>query len=74
MSVDDIMSIVNRWQDAPKTIHLGIVVIDLGRQEKEGGEGERKGKSRYERIGVEIYLFECGRIGDGFEYKTRKRS
>ena len=67
MSVDGEMGIVNRGQDAPASIHLTIVLIDLRDYEKQWREEQGEGKGGYEGVRGKVNISKFGRIVVGLD-------
>lgn len=41
------MCIVDSWKDAPKSVHLRVVLVDFGHDEKERSEEQRERAGGY---------------------------
>lgn len=56
MSPGCIVRDIKRWQQTPASINLRVIFIDLGDDEKDGGNTKGKSTGGNQRIGTKIEL------------------
>jgi hypothetical protein len=54
MGVDCEMGIVNGWKNAPASVHLRIILVDLRDYQEHWRKEKRERKARYERVRSEV--------------------
>ena len=55
------VSNVHRRQQAPATVDLRVVAVDLRHHEEDEAQGQRDGKPRHQRVGVDVQLTQAAR-------------
>ena len=60
MSPDHVMRVIQRGQNRPAPIHLGVIAVELRDEEEERREGEGEAESGDERVRGEVDLGERG--------------
>lgn len=56
MSIRDIMQVVKGRQQAPNTVNLRVIPIDLRDDKDDRDESERECESRNQRVGAQVKL------------------
>jgi len=59
--------IIHTWQDAPYSVNLGVVLVDLGDEEEHRREGKRNCKGHNQRIRGDVEEFQVVETGGMLE-------
>lgn len=70
-SPDGDMNNVEVGQNAPHSVDLGVVSIDLRDNEKDETKGDGGAEARYEWVGIDVELQESAGIPSGLEQPLR---
>ena len=67
MCIDGEVGVVQRREETPAPIDLGVILVDLGDDQKDRSQEQRQRESGDERIGRDIEDFEFLQIRDGLK-------
>lgn len=68
-----VMDIVDRGQDTPQPVHLGVVAVELGYDHQDRDQSKRECDRSDKRIGCEIDLFQALPVGANFDERLWQR-
>lgn len=62
MRPDGIVRVVDGRQDAPNSIDLAVILVDLANEEENGKRRDREDQSGDHGVGGEVEVFQCIRV------------